>query len=273
MNMMIIIHLRHYFHSTDCWALSSTHMMLGLIAQALGCWTSKSTAWIMIWQTSTSSSSLRSSFCCYSIIRWLKDALASTKSPRVSGRTVNIKYITQVKTRPPVFALFCNMETIPGAYERFLRWALLSLLFCPSASLRSTSWWCYWYFRSKLQKDFKLQGVPVRFVIRKTENEAFEKARSAVKRVATGGRSAVREVRFPVQVQQKLKEKRKNATPPSKRKVAGIKKRKALALEEKSNRRRSTKKKKTSATSPSPSPSSSTTQRRRQRSWSWLRGM
>lgn len=75
--------------------------------------------------------------------KWLKDLLVSAPAPRQNGRNIQVKYITQVKSRPPMFALFCNMTEIPGFYDRFLR--------------------------SKLQEDFKLQGVPVRFIIRKTK--------------------------------------------------------------------------------------------------------
>ena len=75
--------------------------------------------------------------------KWLKDLLVSAPSPKQNGRNIQVKYMTQVKSRPPTFALFCNMTEIPGFYDRFLR--------------------------SKLQEDFKLQGVPIRFVIRKTK--------------------------------------------------------------------------------------------------------
>jgi GTP-binding protein len=53
--------------------------------------------------------------------RWIKDALLSLNAPREGGKTITVKYITQVKSRPPTFALFCNAEKIPGSFERFLR--------------------------------------------------------------------------------------------------------------------------------------------------------
>jgi len=73
---------------------------------------------------------------------WLKDLLVTNPPPRVNGRLLNLKYITQIKSRPPTFALFTNMEELPGFFERFLK--------------------------SNIQQAFKLQGVPLRFVVRKT---------------------------------------------------------------------------------------------------------
>jgi GTP-binding protein len=41
--------------------------------------------------------------------------------PSVGGRDLRINYITQVKTEPPVFALFCNFpQLIPDSYKRFI---------------------------------------------------------------------------------------------------------------------------------------------------------
>ena len=51
--------------------------------------------------------------------------------------------LSQVKSRPPTFAFFCNTKEIPGFFERFLR--------------------------SRIQKDFKLDGVPIRMLIRKSK--------------------------------------------------------------------------------------------------------
>ena len=85
----------------------------------------------------------------YAMNIWLKDLLVANPPPRVSGRALKLKYITQVKGRPPSFAIFCNMQSIPGFYERYLR--------------------------TKLQEDFELKGVPIRFVIRKTEGAEVKK--------------------------------------------------------------------------------------------------
>ena len=58
--------------------------------------------------------------------RWIKDALLSSNPPRAAGKEVTIKYMTQVKTRPPTFAVFCNMEELPGFFERHLRYETLN---------------------------------------------------------------------------------------------------------------------------------------------------
>jgi GTP-binding protein len=83
--------------------------------------------------------------------KWLKDLMVSQSAPRIGGKNVTIKYMTQVKSRPPTFALFTNIPELPGSYERFIR--------------------------SRLQHDLSLQGVPIRFSIRKTTGRDVDKAR------------------------------------------------------------------------------------------------
>lgn len=83
--------------------------------------------------------------------RWLADLMVVARPPRVSGKIVKIKYITQIKSRPPVFALFCNVDKLPSFFERFLRF--------------------------KLQSEFRLEGIHVRFAIRKTETRAVNRKR------------------------------------------------------------------------------------------------
>ena len=81
---------------------------------------------------------------------WLKDLLVSQAPTRHAGKTLTLKYITQIKSRPPTFALFCNVQTIPIFFERFLR--------------------------KNLQHDFELQGIPLRFVIRKSKGHEIKKS-------------------------------------------------------------------------------------------------
>src|SRR5690606_17778320 len=46
--------------------------------------------------------------------RWLEGVLAHHPPPAVAGRRLKIKYITQVKTRPPGFVLSCSRpEAMP----------------------------------------------------------------------------------------------------------------------------------------------------------------
>lgn len=53
--------------------------------------------------------------------RWLETTMAHHSPPLVKGRRLKIKYITQVKSRPPTFHLFCNMaDEFPGSYLKYL---------------------------------------------------------------------------------------------------------------------------------------------------------
>jgi GTP-binding protein len=53
--------------------------------------------------------------------RWLAPVVDATPPPAVAGRRVKIRYITQPKARPPLFALFGNqVESIPESYKRYL---------------------------------------------------------------------------------------------------------------------------------------------------------
>jgi GTP-binding protein len=80
---------------------------------------------------------------------WLKDLMVTSPAPRVGKKSINIKYITQVKTRPPSFAIFTNVVKLPLFFERFLRF--------------------------KIQSNFNLCGIPIRFVIRKTKGKEVKK--------------------------------------------------------------------------------------------------
>ncbi|MDR1826920.1 MAG: ribosome biogenesis GTPase Der [Methylobacteriaceae bacterium] len=53
--------------------------------------------------------------------QWLIEALERNPPPAVSGRRIKIRYITQVKSRPPHFALFGNqLDALPKSYSRYL---------------------------------------------------------------------------------------------------------------------------------------------------------
>ncbi|KAJ1421277.1 GTP-binding protein, partial [Ochromonadaceae sp. CCMP2298] len=84
---------------------------------------------------------------------WLRDLMVTHALPRVDGKLLNLKYITQVKSRPPTFALFSNMAELPGHFERFLR--------------------------TNIQKAFDLQGIPIRFLIRKTKGIDMSRGRTS----------------------------------------------------------------------------------------------
>jgi GTPase len=77
--------------------------------------------------------------------RFLEGALMRHAPPAVSGRRVRIRYMTQVKSRPPTFALFGNqLDALPEAYQRYLQ--------------------------NGLRENFGLTGTPLRLVMRNTKN-------------------------------------------------------------------------------------------------------
>lgn len=72
---------------------------------------------------------------------WLQDVLAQNPPPLMQGHPIKIKYMTQIKKRPPTFALFLNSDKVlPSNYERYLA--------------------------NALRQTFSLFGIPIRFVQR-----------------------------------------------------------------------------------------------------------
>ncbi|MBC8400873.1 MAG: ribosome biogenesis GTPase Der, partial [Candidatus Marinimicrobia bacterium] len=64
------------------------------------------------------------------------------RPPAVRGKLIALKYITQVNTGPPVFAVYCNYpKLIPVNYQRFME--------------------------NRLRATFDLCGVPVKLSFRK----------------------------------------------------------------------------------------------------------
>ncbi len=52
---------------------------------------------------------------------WLGRAVATHPVPSTQGKVIKLKFITQVHTQPPVFAIFCNYpKLIPTSYRRYL---------------------------------------------------------------------------------------------------------------------------------------------------------
>ncbi len=77
--------------------------------------------------------------------RWLETTMAHHSPPLVKGRRLKIKYITQVKSRPPTFHLFCNMaDEFPGSYLQYL--------------VRG------------LRETFGLNGTPIRLILKESNN-------------------------------------------------------------------------------------------------------
>lgn len=77
--------------------------------------------------------------------RWLEACVQHHSPPMVKGRRLKIKYMTQIKTRPPTFQLSTNMaKEFPDAYLRYL-----------VNGLRAT---------------FGLQGTPIRMNLKVSNN-------------------------------------------------------------------------------------------------------
>jgi GTP-binding protein len=77
--------------------------------------------------------------------RWLQAMEESHPPPLVKGRRLKLRYMTQSKSRPPTFILFCNLPNeMPDSYLRYLV--------------------------NGLRERFKLPGIPIRFVLRRSDN-------------------------------------------------------------------------------------------------------
>ncbi|ADZ70841.1 ribosome biogenesis GTPase Der [Polymorphum gilvum] len=84
--------------------------------------------------------------------RWLDGVLAHHPPPAVQGRRVRLRYMTQAKTRPPHFVVFCSRpEELPESYTRYLV--------------------------NTLRDKFDMPGTPIRLSYRKGENPYAGKAK------------------------------------------------------------------------------------------------
>lgn len=84
--------------------------------------------------------------------RWFEAMVEAHPPPVVSGRRLRLRYITQVKTRPPTFSIFSSRaDKIPESYLRYLA--------------------------NGLREDFGLMGVPLRLNARRRENPYGRKRR------------------------------------------------------------------------------------------------
>ena len=74
--------------------------------------------------------------------RWLDHTQGHHPPPAVSGRRLKLKYMTQIKSRPPGFMISCTRpEAVPESYTRYLI--------------------------NSLRADFDMPGIPLRVVYRK----------------------------------------------------------------------------------------------------------
>ncbi len=82
--------------------------------------------------------------------RWLEGLVAHHPPPLVAGRRIKIKYLTQIKTRPPTFVLFCSKSSeLPDFYMK--------------------------YVINGMREAFNLEGVPIRLFVRSGKNPYADK--------------------------------------------------------------------------------------------------
>lgn len=70
------------------------------------------------------------------------DIINATPPPAIKGKYIKIKYVQQLPTHSPAFAIFCNLpQYVPESYKRFLE--------------------------NRLREQFDFEGVPVKIFFRK----------------------------------------------------------------------------------------------------------
>jgi GTP-binding protein len=71
--------------------------------------------------------------------RWFEHAVSSHPPPAVSGRSLRLNYMTQPKSRPPSFVVFCTRaDAVPDAYKRYLLNSLRDIFDLPGTPIRLT---------------------------------------------------------------------------------------------------------------------------------------
>jgi len=90
--------------------------------------------------------------------RWLGDMLEAHPPPAPSGRRIRLRYMTQVRTRPPGFVIMCSLpEKLPESYTRYLV--------------------------NGLRIDFDMPGVPIRLWMRSQDNPYKDRTKSTPSRL------------------------------------------------------------------------------------------
>jgi GTP-binding protein len=71
--------------------------------------------------------------------RWFEEAISANPPPAVSGRRLRLNYITQAKSRPPSFVVFCTRaDAVPESYTRYLVNGLREAFDLPGTPIRLT---------------------------------------------------------------------------------------------------------------------------------------
>ena len=81
--------------------------------------------------------------------RWFDKAMETNPPPAPGGRRIKLRYVTQIKTRPPSFVIFgTRLDDLPASYERYLV--------------------------NSIRKELGFGAVPVRLTMRSAKNQ-FDK--------------------------------------------------------------------------------------------------
>ncbi|QDP19174.1 ribosome biogenesis GTPase Der [Sphingomonas xanthus] len=84
--------------------------------------------------------------------RWFARAIEANPPPAPGGKRIKLRYITQVKTRPPSFVVFgTRVDQLPGSYERYLL--------------------------NSIRRELKLGPVPLRMTMRAPRNPFDDKTK------------------------------------------------------------------------------------------------
>jgi GTP-binding protein len=82
--------------------------------------------------------------------RWLEGVEGHNPPPMVNGRSNRMRYITQIKSKPPTFALWTSRpDDLPDSYQRYLV--------------------------NQLRETFDLPGIPLRLQLKTTKNPYHDK--------------------------------------------------------------------------------------------------
>lgn len=106
--------------------------------------------------------------------RWLEMAVGRHPPPAVQGRRIRLRYMTQAKARPPTFVVFSQRaEKLPDSYTRYLV--------------------------NSLRERFKLDGAPIRLIMRKGDNPYAEqrKRRGTSQKAKMKKRSSNKPIKKP----------------------------------------------------------------------------
>ncbi|WP_260482526.1 ribosome biogenesis GTPase Der [Sphingomicrobium flavum] len=84
--------------------------------------------------------------------RWFDDAIDAHQPPAPKGQRIKLRYITQVKSRPPTFVIFgTRLDMLPASYVRYLE--------------------------NSMRQDLRLGPVPIRVNLRMQKNPYHQRAR------------------------------------------------------------------------------------------------